>query len=100
MPIHWRSSHIAVLTAKWEADDERVIYHPASNETHYLNPLGALVLDTLAAAPAGITLDDLLQTIASALADDTIAPADLRQYLTGLLARFAELGLATAVATA
>jgi PqqD family protein of HPr-rel-A system len=84
----WRVQGTAGLC--WRAwDDEYVVYHPASGDTHLLNAFTAEVLRALEECPASTS--ELAQFCAPAC-DAEDEPA-LRQQISNLLARFHELGL-------
>ena len=67
---------------RWRTwNDEHVVYHGASGDTHLLNPAAAAILRRMESAPA--TIED----VARMLGDASLPHA------TDLLDRFAELGL-------
>jgi PqqD family protein of HPr-rel-A system len=74
----------------WRAwDEEHVVFHPASGDTHLLNAFTAEVLRALEECPASGA--ELTQLFAPAFeAEDEPA---LRGQIDNLLARFHELGL-------
>lgn len=63
----------------WE--DEHVVYHGASGDTHLLNPAAAEILRRMESTPASV------EDVARILGDASLPHA------TSLLDRFAELGL-------
>lgn len=74
----------------WRAwDDEHIVFHPASGDTHLLNAFTAEVLHALEECPA--TGSELAQLLAPACgAEDDAA---IREQIDNVLARFHELGL-------
>lgn len=74
----------------WRAwDDEHVVFHPASGDTHLLNAFTAEVLRALEECPA--TGSELTQLLAPAC--DAGGEPSLREQIDNLLTRFHELGL-------
>jgi PqqD family protein of HPr-rel-A system len=73
--------------------DALFVYHPASGQTHYLNALGADVLDLVEAAP--LALPELYASLLArhAIDDD---PA-LHEVLTELMPLLVHLGIVTAL---
>ncbi|MBK1707997.1 HPr-rel-A system PqqD family peptide chaperone [Marichromatium sp. AB32] len=90
----WRLSSAPLLEVEW--DGERLLYHGASGETHFLNATGARVVERLREGDAD--LDELL----AALDPESlgIAPELLRDQLDALLTRLDELGIVIGTTTA
>jgi PqqD family protein of HPr-rel-A system len=72
-------------------DDEFVLYHEQSGDTHLLNPLAARALEFLNRTP--LSADDLAGRLAAAFELDAVPKLDLASAVTQLLARFSDLGL-------
>jgi PqqD family protein of HPr-rel-A system len=71
------------------AGDEHVVYHHPSGKTHLLNAGSALLIqEVLREARASEQAADELARLQGALSDPRF-----REHVTGLLSRFAELGL-------
>jgi PqqD family protein of HPr-rel-A system len=77
-PLHWEH---------WS--EQSALYQVASGETHFLNPLGVVILMQLAANPSN--LNQLCERIATEF--DCLIDDDLRNQITASLMRFDELGL-------
>jgi PqqD family protein of HPr-rel-A system len=74
----------------WRAwDEEHVVFHPASGDTHLLNAFTAEVLHAIEECPA--SGEELTQLFSPAC--DTEDESALRQQISNVLARFHELGL-------
>jgi PqqD family protein of HPr-rel-A system len=87
-PRAWRvnpNHHLSWRT--W--DDEHVVYHRESGDTHLLNAVAAAALECLAESPA--TADDLTGHVAAHLGLEADEP--LRSRMSQLLATFDDLGL-------
>jgi PqqD family protein of HPr-rel-A system len=76
--LHWRH---------WE--EEYILFNAASNQTHYLNSLGAEILHLLQESP--LVSEELNQKISEKY--DLQLDDDTRQYIAGILANMDELGL-------
>lgn len=86
--IRWRVQDSSSLC--WRAwDEERVVFHPASGDTHLLDPFTAEVLRALEDCPA--TASELTRLFAPAC--DGVDEFALRERIQNLLARFHDLGL-------
>lgn len=88
----WSARHEPpLLRHRW--GDALFVYHPASGQTHYLNELGAEVLDLVASEP--LALPELYARLLArhAIDDDP----ELREVLTGLLPLLDHLGIVSAV---
>ncbi len=70
-------------------DEETIVYHVPSGETHLLNELSAAALESLSHRPA--SADELAKRLAEAL--DLEVDATLRDQLAQLLEQFDERGL-------
>jgi PqqD family protein of HPr-rel-A system len=70
-------------------DDEHVVFHPPSGDTHLLNDFTAEVLRALEECPA--TESELTQLLSAACT--TPHESDLREQINNVLGRFHELGL-------
>ena len=70
-------------------DDESVLYHGESGDTHRLNPVGARALEHLARGP--MTADSLGRQLSAEFG--LVADADFPATIARLLARFYDLGL-------
>jgi len=77
-PLVWR---------RW--DDENIVYHPASGQTHLLDLVSGEGLACLQGS--FLDFETLCQRLAQRL--DIENDAELRRYLEMLLSRFEELGL-------
>jgi PqqD family protein of HPr-rel-A system len=80
----------------WEEWDQRfVLFHRASQKTHYLNQTSAIVLQCLVESPhtADALADTLAQESGEPLSDE------LRSNIAGLLQRLETQGLAMRVQT-
>ncbi len=75
--LHWR-----------EWDDQFIVFHPPSGDTHLLNDAAARMLRRLGSGPA--TIDDLVGAVAEG--DAETAP-DLPKRVAGYLLWFDDLGL-------
>lgn len=88
----WSARHEPpLLHHRW--GDALFVYHPASGQTHYLNALGAEVLELVASEP--LALSELYTRLLArhAIDDDP----ELREVLTGLLPLLAHLGIVSTV---
>jgi PqqD family protein of HPr-rel-A system len=92
----WYILPSSLIHSDW--DGERIVYHFASGETHFLNAMGARLIDRLLASPA--SLDDLLLYACRPRSDDFPAREELRSQVIALLRRFDELGLVVSSAPA
>ena len=91
-PVHsWSISSLPLSKADWNG--ERILYHPASGETHFLNATGLRLLDRLTQSKA--CLDELLESVQ----DIEGAPGydEPRARILSLLKRFEELGIVIVV---
>ena len=82
---------------RWRSwDGEYVVFHPASGDTHFLNPIAGEVLRYLEHRPAGVI------ELSHHLSDTFELPADedLASQVRQCLAQFHDLGLIEPVATA
>lgn len=88
----WAARHEPPLLC-YRFGDALFVYHPASGQTHYLNELGAEVLDLVSAAPS--TLPELYGRLLArhAIDDDP----ELHEVLTGLLPLLEHLGIVSAL---
>ena len=90
MAPHGSRYHVPDRHLIWrEWDDEHVIYHRASGETHLLNAVAAATLRAL--ERSALTLDELCERIAAEFHADT--PEAYRASLASLLTYFDDLGL-------
>lgn len=89
----WHILPSSLLKSDW--DGERIIYHATSGETHFLNSMGARLIDRLLESPAG--LDDLLPYAYELRLDGLPAREELRSQIIAILRRFDELGLVVSV---
>lgn len=76
--LHWQ---------QW--DDECVLYHAASGDTHLLDPAGAKVLQAMQDSPK--TLADLLEDLGDS--NDVETTQRLSVYIESLLAKLHRLGV-------
>jgi len=60
-PCAWRLSPDANLQWRHWDDDETLIYHPPSGDTHCLNPLASATLSRI--TPAGVATGDLITAV-------------------------------------
>ncbi len=94
MAPHGPRYHVPDDCLIWrEWDDEHVVYHRASGETHLLNAVAAATLRAL--ERSSLTLDELCERIASEFRAD--APEAYGASLANLLAYFDDLGLVRTV---
>ena len=86
--VRYRVDDETLIWRSWN-DDEFVVYHRPSGETHLLNPIAAATLRRLEQVPS--SLDELCERIASEF--ETAEPAEYRSSLADLLDHFDGLGL-------
>ena len=82
------SPESALLWRSWD-DEQWVIYHVASGDTHLLNQVAAQALRSLQEHPSNVS--ELTERVAAAL--DSVADEAFAKELERLLAEFDELGL-------
>jgi PqqD family protein of HPr-rel-A system len=82
-------------------NDQFVVFHRSSGQTHFLNESAAVLLIDVLASPA--TLDEAARTLLGDL-DQTPIPGapsrEMRERVLRMLVRFEELGLVQRVADA
>jgi PqqD family protein of HPr-rel-A system len=71
------------------AGDEHVVYHHPSGKTHLLNAGSALLIQEVLREPR--TSEQAADELARL--QDALSDPRFREHVTGLLSRFAELGL-------
>lgn len=87
--IPWRVHPQADLRWRQWPDEQAVLYHPRSGETHLLNPISAAMLQTLQDQP--LSLEQLIPLVLKRF--DLPAAGDHVAQLQHCLAQFIELGL-------
>lgn len=86
---HWRLH--TNLDFRWEDwGNQWSLYQASSSETHFLNPLGAVILTYLASHPRS-GLKQIHEQVCMEF--DGAPPRDLRAQIAASLMRFDELGL-------
>lgn len=89
----WR---LAAQDLQWRSwDDQLVVYHPASGDTHLLHPVAGQLLDSLAHAPADT--DALTTQLAPVLEAANDKQGELLEQLERLLVELERLGLVEVV---
>lgn len=89
MAHRWRTNpEWELVWHSWD-DDETVVFHSGSGDTHILNPIAAAALHALAAN--ALSVEELAETIASH--EGMLADGELVQNMQWLLHEFDELGL-------
>lgn len=84
----WCRIDPSLVQVQWAG--ERILYHPASGETHFLNAVGAQILDRLTEAPASAAV--LVQCLADT-GQAAESPSALYDQISSILARLDELGI-------
>jgi PqqD family protein of HPr-rel-A system len=88
----WKRADAGALEQRWW-DDQLVVYHRGSGNTHLLNLLAGEVLDCLGQSPAGAA--ELAGRVAGRL--DLQPDPDFLQRMEALLNELEELGIVEAV---